>query len=280
MIWAKYFEICRADPAAVEAVEEALLAWPSLAPCSAREMALEGKGISYDSVARVLDALEDIGALAGHEGRGYTRVLKVFDETGVQRHASLAALKWTSLLENSDSCEVLVAQPRARAGGSIEKGIELFSDLRTTVRSLLGEAQRSVIIASPYWDVDVAEDLGALLERRLTAGVGVRVLAREAREGTQNLGALRCMKKICGAFTNFSIGILEEPSASDPFGSYTFHFKAACADAKRVYLGSANFNTAGLGSRWELGVVLRGQEARRVCRLLETLGRSARRFEG
>jgi len=64
---------------------------------------------------------------------------------------------------------------------------------------------------------------------------------------------------------------LDEPWKGDPFGSLTFHFKTAIADAERAYLGSANFNTAGLASRWELGVLLTGVHARRIASLVEAV---------
>lgn len=133
-----------------------------------------------------------------------------------------------------------------------------------------------MLLAAPYWDLEVATDLAELLRRRQEAGVRVAILARQPQAGSVNERALTAVRDILVESSPSCIRILEHPSSSDPFGTSTFHFKAACADATRVYLGSANFNTAGLGSRWELGVRLGGRRARVITDLVETLWASAR----
>ena len=49
----------------------------------------------------------------------------------------------------------------------------------------------------------------------------------------------------------------------------TFHFKAAVADqGTKAYLGSANLTTSGLRSRMELGVILTGEVAGQLHRVI------------
>lgn len=62
-----------------------------------------------------------------------------------------------------------------------------------------------------------------------------------------------------------------ETSASDPFGTSTFHLKAAVVDGNRGYLGTANFTVAGLRSRLELGILLQGQAAQRLAAVTDAV---------
>ncbi|HEY4100210.1 MAG TPA: phospholipase D-like domain-containing protein [Gemmatimonadales bacterium] len=150
-----------------------------------------------------------------------------------------------------------------------------FYDLRTTVRTLVAEASKRVILAAPYWDEQVASDLADLLERRLRAGVRVAVLARRPQAGTTNERALAILRAALADSPGSEVRILERASKVDPFGASTFHFKVACADSRRAYLGSANFNTAGLNSRWELGVLLGPRNAGVLAQCLEGLWSAA-----
>lgn len=140
-------------------------------------------------------------------------------------------------------------------------------------------AKKEILLASPYWDLEVAEDLAPLLERRLAAGVTVRILARSPSIGSQSESALRVLARHSGEEQAIEIRTLEERSSLDPFGAATFHFKVAVADAARVYVGSANFNTAGMASRWELGVVLKGRQAAGISDLMSALFARAARMQ-
>jgi hypothetical protein len=56
--------------------------------------------------------------------------------------------------------------------------------------------------------------------------------------------------------------IWNEVLPEDQFGTQTFHFKCIIADyGKQAYLGTANFTSASLRSRMELGVLLTGEYA-------------------
>jgi hypothetical protein len=110
----------------------------------------------------------------------------------------------------------------------------------------------------------------------LAADVQVVVLARSPAAGPSNREALDLLRTISVGGKKCEMLVLDRRSDQDRFGTSTFHFKTACADGQHVYLGSANFNTAGLASRWELGVMLGGSSARTVCTLVDSLLAAAR----
>jgi hypothetical protein len=176
-----------------------------------------------------------------------------------------------STTQFSDSSTVLVA--------TIPPSIELItrdlllrdtSDLRVAVMDLVVSAQRRLVLASPFWYEETADELAEFLARRIAAGVRVELLGRELGGPTPSGLVLRGLVErldptSCRA-TSWYRALPEEP-----FGSETFHFKLAIADASRAYLGTANFTASGLRSRMELGVILRGNLARSLQRVVDVV---------
>lgn len=272
-LWANYYRACLANPEVVAGVELVLgdLGRPSITARQATD-ALTGHGATYDQVVRVLTALCELGVVKPRQNAEYVVLRAEYADSRPQRAAALGALAWAAgVADESGECELLVAapgDPPAMVGDDFRRR---FLDLRTAIRSMIASARFRVLLASPFWDLEVATDLAEILRRRQLAGVQVAVLARQPQPGTTNERALSALRQALPESSGCQIRILEQPSRDDPFGSSTFHFKAVCADSEHVYLGSANLNTAGLGSRWELGVRLGGSRARRVTDLIEML---------
>ncbi len=268
--WDRYFRIAFLYPTQLMAVERLL---EHKADGNAVEVEETGRRIqaSYDQVFEILAALSSVGLLKRSDGNRYTLEKTTLHASEAERRVADAALRWARENVSTDLCELLLATP---ASGQSKTSMALersFLDLRTAVRSLIASTTKRLVLASPFWDTNVAEELAALLERRLEAGVQIFILARAPANGNTNRDALRILRAVHCEERCCDIRILEQPSRDDPFGRSTFHFKVACSDAERVYLGSANFNTAGLASRWELGVLLEGARGRLVSSLLESL---------
>jgi hypothetical protein len=277
--WDRYFRIAFLYPTQLAAVERLL---ENQADGNAVEVEETGRRVqaSYDQVFEILSVLSSVGLFKRFEGNRYTLEKAALHASATERQAASAALRWARENVSTDFCELLLGTP---AGGQKKTSMALdrsFLDLRTSLRSLIASTRTRLVLASPFWDTHVAEDLAVLLERRLEAGVQICILARAPtgantnRDALRILRAVRCQERCC------DIRILEQPSPDDPFGRSTFHFKVACSDGERVYLGSANFNTAGLASRWELGVLLEGARARLVSSLVESLVGAAQPVTG
>lgn len=260
---------------------ERLLAESDGAVITAREAAgaLAGEGATFDQISKVLVALSNAGVLRALSDGGFAIDKNQYLTSTTRRNTALDALSWAGATPNDmGECELLVAAPADAQSVVPEAYQRQFSDLRTTVRTIVAAAKERILLAAPYWDVQVASDLAEILRRRREAGVSVAILARQPHAGSTNERALAAVRDALPESPDCQIRILEHRSVGDPFGWSTFHFKAACADGAHAYIGSANFNTAGLSSRWELGVKLGGRRARTVAELLEALFAASRPF--
>jgi phosphatidylserine/phosphatidylglycerophosphate/cardiolipin synthase-like enzyme len=280
MMWARYYAFCRRHPAAVETIETALAEFPEDETWTIGELERAAIGVSFDIVANALEALEDIGVVRRVDDRQFRLRAKEYQETKVARASARAALLWVDKVIPQDECDLLLAIPPDFETARVTGVAREFGDLRTALRALVAAASRRLVIASPFWDREAADDLGTLFERRLRSGVELVLIMRRPESALQNSLALDTIRERCGEFANFKVAILDTPSAIDRFRSSTFHFKAACADGAVAYVGSANFNAASLTSRWELGVILRGGHARRISELLDQLVRRSVPFIG
>ncbi len=268
--WDRYFRIAFHYPAQLTAIEGL---FENEADGNAVDVEETGRRIqaSYDQVFEILAALSSVGLVKRSDGNRYRLEKAALQASAAERQIARAALRWARENVSTDLCELLLATPASGQSKTTMALDRSFLDLRTAVRSLIASTTQRLILASPFWDTNVAQDLAALLERRLEAGVQIVILARAPAGGNTNRDALRILSAVRCEDRCCDIRILEQPSMDDPFGRSTFHFKVACSDAERVYLGSANFNTAGLASRWELGVLLEGARGRLVSSLVESL---------
>jgi phosphatidylserine/phosphatidylglycerophosphate/cardiolipin synthase-like enzyme len=146
-------------------------------------------------------------------------------------------------------------------------------ELRAAILEVIVSAERQLILASPFWDEETADEIADLLAKRLEAGVAITVLGRFTEPS--NSPTMTILRQLgdhpqCTVLSLFSGG--QRGSEVQ-----TFHFKAAVADEGRIaYLGSANLTTSGLRSRLELGVILAGEAARQLYRVINTTLRLAR----
>jgi phosphatidylserine/phosphatidylglycerophosphate/cardiolipin synthase-like enzyme len=150
----------------------------------------------------------------------------------------------------------------------VEKALRVHTlDLRGALLDLIASADRRIVLASPFWDLQTAHELAEALAKRLEAGVSVDILGRfvfKDREIERLL--LRRLQKYekCQLFAWHEKG--NERTAT------TFHFKAAVIDdGLRAYLGTANLTFYGLRSVMELGWIVRGDPAKRLLEILNVI---------
>ena len=271
MSWDAYYLAATVAPEALSRIEAELAGCPGDEPVRAAELHRKVvPGYSRDTVLLCLNALQQQGALRIEREAGFVVDPGAFRDSAEVRAAVRRALQWRQK-DDGDDFELLVSSPQDTAAAPDYNFTRELSDLRTAVRSLIASARETLLLASPFWDLDVAADLATLISRRVSDGVRVHVLSRNAKPDTPAGHALGPLRKALGDRGPSGLRVLDVPSRLDPFGSVTFHFKLAVADHASAYLGSANFTTAGLASRWELGVLLRGSAARTLGRLGEAL---------
>lgn len=147
-------------------------------------------------------------------------------------------------------------------------------DLRGALMDMVAGAKTDLVLASPFWDDATMSDVAPLLSRRLESGVRLRILGR-FNAGVPIALSQLAMRPRCTLLSWY------ESHSGDPFGSHTFHFKAAVADGgSRAYLGTANFTESGLRSRLEFGVLLEAEAAVRLATAVEAVLELATRVKG
>ena len=215
-----------------------------------------GRPLSDQHILHALSALSAIGVL-NEQSAHFILDKNTFDATADKRATVRAVLDAIpEVLSGRPDAELCVSLPptiTAAAGIVIR---EMMADLRAGLWDVISGARESLVIASPFWDTAVAQEVATLLEPRMRCGLNCVILGRFSNAGERV--ALPHLKKLarCGQIKIMSWFDGDEENRE------TFHFKAASADrGKLAYLGSANMIRSSLRSRMELGVLLRGQPA-------------------
>lgn len=149
------------------------------------------------------------------------------------------------------------------AGGRLEVTSEAFGDIAATARKRL-------MIMTPFLDSHGARWLGELV-RKAPPSVRTTVILRYLNSPSHpnypdGLAVLRDVLGKSGTeILDYSIsrGIGQRVE--------TFHAKVLLADDDYAYVGSANMSKASLESSMELGVLMRGEAARAVARVMEAI---------
>jgi len=162
-------------------------------------------------------------------------------------------------------CEFVVTVPRSLNGDAMQKSLA-----RTTLgvlTELLASARRRLIIGAPFMqggEVLSADPLGTALVAAIRRGVCVDFISTGTSLSSVNLASFRSIAG--GRIRAF------QPSANvadaRTLGS---HAKFCVSDGVSAYVGSANITQAGIAGHLEMGVLLHGRLAHRVCRFVESL---------
>ncbi len=231
---------------------------------------LQPPPLAYDQAVLALAALASLEIVPSPQGGHFDQPRYL--ETQALRDGVRAGIDAAQSALLFAETRLLIALPRGLPLAAEQTLQREGGDLRATLVGLIVAARDHLILASPFWDEQTVNELGDLLERRLEAGVQIKLLGRPPKGeagGTQGYPTL--IRRLqphpgCQAFA------WESPLADDPFGTQTFHFKCAVADhGLQAYLGTANFTLSGLRSRMELGVLLQGAEARNLAHILATV---------
>ncbi len=230
--------------------------------------------ISYAQAALAVNALVELGILEKQPDLLLNRSRLI--ETEALRMGMRQGIDYTRAHMSPPPVHFLAALPTGLPANLQEAIGAEASDLRAGLIGLLAEAQEHLLLASPFWDETTMIDLGNILERRLNGGIRVDLLVRaiaHPREGTQRFTQIL---EHLAQHPGCHIWTWNAPLAADHFGTQTFHFKCIIADhGKQAYLGSANFTVASFRSRMELGVLLDGEDARALSRIVnQTISRA------
>lgn len=265
----RYTDAVRRVRRVMDSVEEWLTSLPDGSAVTAIRIQQEIRSLhmSYDQAALALNALAELGVLDIQNGWILNRLRLL--ETATFRAGVRIGLDHALAQMHTSKLRFLAALP-AGLPLVIQQALQREADdLRATLVGLLAQAEEHLLLASPFWDDTTITDLGDILERRLKGGIRVDLLGRSAtlQMGSEHGFAL-IIQRLQG-YTGCRAFTWNEMLPEDRFGTQTFHFKCIIADyGKQAYLGTANLTSASLRSRMELGVLLTGEDARTLSRIV------------
>lgn len=273
----RYLDAIWRARSALDAIESWLVLLPAQDKLTIQRIQREIRtpSISYAQATLVVYALVDLGILGEQPDLRLNRSRLL--ETEALRAGMRQSMDYTRAHLPPPPVQFLAALPMGLPTNLQNAIAAEASDLRAGLVGLIAEAQEHLLLASPFWDKTTMTDLGNILERRLNGGIHVDLLVRTiapSREGGQDSAQIL---EHLSQHSNFHIWTWNAPLAEDHFGTQTFHFKCIIADhGKQAYLGSANFTLASFRSRMELGVLLDGDDACALSRIVTQALRIAR----
>jgi len=242
-----------------------------LTPATMRS-ACPGRLATLDEAMAAIRVLHDLGVLSKVAG-GYSLNADGLHATAAYRRGVRDGLRQSSR-SAADRLQLCAALPVGLPSALERELREATVDLRGAIVDMIAAARFHLVLASPFWDAPTLEEISLAIRTRLTEGVRVRFLGRF--EHTLDAVTRTALAALV-SHGNCSVLDWYEPSATDPLGSRTFHFKAVIVDeGARAYLGTANLTKSGLRSRLELGVLLQGADASHLASVVDLVLQLAR----
>lgn len=267
-----YVLTVKSHPWLMSSIEDALLETDATVQFDPSILARRARGpggrpVSDDEVLVALKALCDLGVVE-RDGRCYRlnrAQLDASDQVRRSVHETIQVLTG-NVPESSADVQLCVSLPPSLSPAAEHVIHESSTDLRSSLIDIIASAKQWLIVASPFWDRDTTAEMAALARKKLNAGVHVALLGRFSHDlppaVKAELGSIVKMPH-CAILSWF------EGSGKE---TQTFHFKAISADhGVRAYIGSANMTFSSLRSRMEMGIILTGNPAAQLDRILRVV---------
>lgn len=143
-------------------------------------------------------------------------------------------------------------------------------DTKDSLLELASQAERRLVIISPFLDREGIEWIGQLFEATAKRSIERTMIVR-GRDQTET----EVLREHRSQFAAWGVNILTYAISHDPaFRSpviETFHAKILLADGDKAYIGSANMTRWSRDISMECGVILRGPLVKPVATLVEAM---------
>ena len=228
------------------------------------------KIIGIISVALQAGAIKPVqGAEVPLENRKWIPVLESLNVLISNATAITKAIPFLKSLYTTDNSYSISATIPERFT-DLEKYYGIFENTALGMRRLIEETQSELLVMIPFIDetgfLNISESIGEAIRRRIK----VKFISRNLMEGHQNRGAIAYLIRL-NAKCNGNLQLFGGGSDSDVPIS---HAKIISRDSgEEVYIGSANLTKSSMETTIEVGVFLRGSDARPVhdfvCNILK-----------
>jgi phosphatidylserine/phosphatidylglycerophosphate/cardiolipin synthase-like enzyme len=278
-----------------ESVIAALSSWAEIAAPVLESLAKSAVPRIFDEGMLCLAA-----SLPGTQSIALEGLLRAMEELGLVR--AIAGFRWERIAEESafhhlspllaavafyrhsahrdrTTAEVVLTRPgepsaledtlneSGFATGLMEVTSEAFGDLAAS-------ATKHFTVMTPFLDVHGGRWLAQLLSRT-KASVKRTVVLRHAGNPTHPAYPVG-IHALQSSLGGIQIDVLDYLVPKPAGGYETFHAKVILSDDSYAYVGSANMNRASLEYSMELGVLLRGDAARRISQIIDAIKKVAR----
>jgi len=143
-------------------------------------------------------------------------------------------------------------------------------DTKDSLIELASQAERRLVIISPFLDREGLEWIGQLFETTAKKSIK-RIMIVRGRDQTET----DVLTKHSSQLADWGVDILAYAISHDPVlrspAVETFHAKILLADADKAYIGSANMTRWSRDFSMECGVILRGPSVKPVATLVEAM---------
>ena len=226
-------------------------------------------------VLEVLRTAQRLGFVGGPTGLRWNTA--VSSEALIRVASLLDAIGYYRERVHRDSTSVKVVLTKPAKPSRLEAELEGFgwkvAELESTTEAFLGlasSASERIVVMTPFLDLAGAEWLVRLLERapaRVSRIVVLRHLSDPSHPSyPTGYSEIRSrLKELSTKVFDYSL-----PRIGGP-GLETFHAKVVVRDHTHVYVGSSNMNKASLDYSMELGVLLTGEAATEVTRIIDAI---------
>lgn len=221
---------------------------------------------TVDEIALAINGLVGLGVLRPAE-HGYALDTAAFIGTRDYRRGFKEGMAAAVQASESPLPTLCMAVPPGLPRTFKQTIADAAADLRAGIVNVIASARDRLVLASPFWDVATACDIGELARRRAEAGVKVDILGRS--DATDD--AMSYLNGLFAECDDVRVFRWYEPIPTRESVT-TFHFKAVIADdGARAYVGTANLTHSGLRSTMELGFIVGGPQGRAVARIVDSV---------
>lgn len=228
------------------------------------------QSISSQKLNTLLQSLIDAGLLA----RTKDRIVLASGSTDALRYAAVLRGVAYARHRQRDANQVeITLSPPAHPSRLIEmlpkQGFSWtrLYDTKDSLIELASQAERRLVIVSPFLDKEGVQWIGQLFEATVRKQIE-RVMVIRGRDKAET-------EALCGSgshLANYAVKILSYAIARDSSRSVeTFHAKILLADGDKAYVGSANMTRWSRDFSMECGVILRGPSVRPVATLVDAI---------